>query len=388
MALVTQIYSIVNDAVKDSLAKTNGITKLNTTDFVSMGKAIDEYDLYESFYGSLVNRITKTVFFVRSYEGNTRNILRDESEYGAFVQKVYYKLPDAVENPTWNIPQVTPGESGSPDVVTYGQASPYDVEGTIGVSALIYGGQGTWSIEVLRPIEQIRTAFINEASMAAFIDGLYTQIENSVKLEQERLVAAAVNTAMASALDGGKSRNLLSEFNGSTGTLTVAEALKNADFLKYATKEIKRTIDNMAIMSTAFNKAGYETFTSRDNLVLEALTEFQAATDTYLQSDVYHNELTALPNMASVPFWQTSGTSFAFADTSKISIKNDGLSEDIVQGGIIAFVHDVENVAAYFGKRRSWEIVNPRSEVVVHGEKAEKGFAVDDHANAVVFYIA
>ena len=32
--------------------------------------------------------------------------------------------------------------------------------------------------------------------------------------------------------------------------------------------------------------------------------------------------------------------------------------------------------------------MNPRSEVVVHGEKAEKGFAVDDHANAVVFYLA
>ena len=31
--------------------------------------------------------------------------------------------------------------------------------------------------------------------------------------------------------------------------------------------------------------------------------------------------------------------------------------------------------------------MNPRSEVVVHGEKAEKGFAVDDHANAVVFYL-
>ena len=31
---------------------------------------------------------------------------------------------------------------------------------------------------------------------------------------------------------------------------------------------------------------------------------------------------------------------------------------------------------------------NPRSEVMIHGEKAEKGYAVDDHANAVVFYMA
>ena len=32
-------------------------------------------------------------------------------------------------------------------------------------------------------------------------------------------------------------------------------------------------------------------------------------------------------------------------------------------------------------------MVNPRSEVVIHGEKAEKGYAVDNNANAEVFYL-
>ena len=377
--IVSQIKNIINDSVADALGKNYSATKIETSDVVSLGKVIGQHNLYEGFFGALVNRIVKTVYFVRTYEGSERSVLRDEHEYGAFVQKVYYDLPEAVDNPTWKIPD------GNGD---YKQSSPYDVEGTVGVSALIYGGKGTWSIEIVRPIEQIKTAFLDTASMAAFIDGIYVTVENAFKLEEERLIAAAVNTAMAASLDGGIARNLLAEYNDKfSQSLTKAQALVSADFLRYAAKEIKRTVDNMGKMSTVFNKAGYPTFTSRDKMVVEMLAEFASAEDTYLQSDTFHKELVALPNYESVPFWQTSGKNFAFDDCSKINIEHDDLDNDIAQDGIICFVHDIENVAAYFGNRRAWEMVNPRSEVVVHGEKAEKGFAVDNHANAEVFYL-
>ena len=104
MAIVKQIPNIVNDAVKDALGKSAAITQLKSTDLVSMGRAIEQADAYESFYKSLTNRLVKTIYFVRSYETKTRSVLRDEHEFGAFVQKVYYKLPEAVDNPTWAIP--------------------------------------------------------------------------------------------------------------------------------------------------------------------------------------------------------------------------------------------------------------------------------------------
>ena len=378
--LVKQISNIVNDSVKDALGKNIGVTKVDSSDIVSLGKAIANFNAYEGFFNSLVNRIVKTVYFVRTYEGSSRSVLRDEHEYGAFVQKVYYDLPDAVDNPTWSIPT---------EANEYNQASPYDVNATVGVSALIFGGKGTWSIEIVRPVEQVKSAFIDSSSMMAFIDGIYVTIENAFKLEEERLVSLAVNTAMADAIDGGKARNLLAEFNTKTSqTLSVEDALISADFLRYASMEINRTVDNMGKMSTAFNKAGYSTFTSKDNMVVEMLSQFASASDMYLQSDTFHNELTQLPKYEKVPFWQSSGKSFEFADCSKIDVKHADFNADVTQGGIICFIHDVENVACYFGSRRSWELFNPRSEVMIHGEKAEKGFAVDGHANAVVFYMA
>ena len=255
--------------------------------------------------------------------------------------------------------------------------------------SLIFGGKGTWSIEFVRPIQQIKSAFLEESAMMNFISGLYEAAENAFKLQEEEITNLAVNTAMASALDGGIARNLLAEYNARySQSLTVATALINADFLRFASKEINRAVKNMGKMSTAFNKAGYKTFTTPDRMVVEMLSEFASATDMYLQSDTFHDELTALPNYEDVPFWQASGKDFDFNTCSSINIEHDDLDNDVSQAGIVCFIHDIENVAAYFGNRRAWEIVNPRSEVVVHGEKAEKGFAVDDHANAVVFYLA
>ena len=237
MALIKQISSIVNDAVKDALGKNASATQLNTSDIVSLGKAITEFDAYEDFFKSLANRIVRTVYFVRRYNTNDRHILRDEHEYGAFVQKVYYQMPEAVDNPTYNY-----NEQGA-----FTQVSPYDVQTTIGVSALIYGGQGTWTIEIVRPVEQIKSAFLSDAAMLSFIDGMYVYVDNAFQKELESTVSMAANTGIANAHANGLSRNLLAEYNEAhpANTLTVAQALKSLDFLKFATMEITRTIDNM-----------------------------------------------------------------------------------------------------------------------------------------------
>lgn len=385
MPLVKQISNILNDAVKDALGKNASLAVLDSSDIVSMGKAISAYNAFEPFYKSLTNRLVKTVYFVRTYSSNTRHILRDEHEYGAFIQKVYYELPKAKDNPTWNIP-----DSGG----NYHQASPFDVEDTIAVSAITFGGKGTWTIELIRPVEQIKTAFLNESSMMAFIDGLYVTVENAFKLQEERLVALAANTAIADALNStnkAQARNLLAEYNTKhSSSLTAVAALEDASFLKFASMEIKRVIDNMSVMSSVYNKAHYHTFTTSENLVVEMLSHFVSASEMYLQADTFHNDLVGLPNFESVPYWQGSGETFDFAHASAINVIHSDINEGVPteQSGVICFVHDIENVAAYFGNRRSWEMNNPRSEVMIHGEKADKGFAIDGHANAVVFYIA
>lgn len=387
--IIKQKYQVVNDAIADALGDNATITQLDTTDLVSLGKQLSDMDLLEGFFGALANRIVKTVYFVRVYGKRQRSVLRDEHEFGAFVQKVYYKAPDFTENPEYNIPQNSSG------TVTYTQASPYEVSATIEVSASVFGGQGTVSLEFIRPVDQIRTAFLNEAEMIRFIDGIYVVAENKIKLAEEEITDMAVNTAMAYDINAGLVRNLLEEYNDfqpEGQTITAAQAMRDADFLRYAAMEIKMAIDFMGEMSKVYNAEGYETFTDRENLVVEMLSMFNAFSEIYLQSDTFHRELVELPRFEPVPRWQRLDNSptQTFDDVSSISIINGTGADalEVEQTGIICFIHDVEHVAAYFGHRRTWEKYNERQDIYIHGDNMRKGYAVDGHANGLVFVVA
>lgn len=387
--LVAQKFEVVNDAIADALGENASITQLDTSNLVNFGQQLEDMGLLEGFFGALANRIVKTVYFVRAYGERQRSVLRDEHEFGAFIQKVYYKMPDLVENPTYKIPQAPTAPATE---YTYNQMSPYDVNTTIEVSCAIYGGQGTVSLEFIRPVDQIRTAFLNASEMIRFIDGLYLAAENKIKLAEEEMTDMAVNTAMAYDINAGLVRNLLSEYNDllpeSADPLTADAAMRDADFLRYAAMEIKQAIDFMGEMSVVYNAEGYETFTDRENLVVEMLSMFNAFSEIYLQSDTFHNELVELPRFEPVPRWQRLDNSVrqTFEDVSSFSIENGNL--EVAQTGVVCFIHDVEHVACYFGHRRTWEKYNERQDLYIHGDEMRKGYAVDGHANALVFVVA
>ena len=390
---VKQIYALINDCVEDMTGQSAAAQTLETTDLVSTGKAIANAGLTEGFFGALCNRLAKTVYFARLYDpASKRAILRDEHEFGAFVQKVYYTSPAFEANYEYSVPD-------SSDPVKYQTKSPYDVTNTVAVSAKIFDAQGTFSLNIVRPVDQIRSAFLSESEMLRFIDGIYVTIESELNNAAEGLINMATATAMAYDLENGMKRNLLAEYNAllpeSADPLTVDNCLHDADFLRYAGLEIKRTMDFMGIMSTEFNSGGHKTFTPRDAMVLEVLSTYADASDVFLSSDTYHNELVALPNYEKVPRWQrlADDCTQAFAEVSEIKIKHSSLSGTggnhiVNQSGIIAFAHDIEHVAAYFGHRRSWEKYNEIQDLYIHGEVVRNGYAVDPNANGVVFYVA
>ena len=389
---VSQITTLINDIIEDMSGQSAAAQTLESTDLVSLGKAISSANLLEGFFGSLCNRLAKTVYFIRVYDPTSRRaILRDEHEFGAFVQKVYYTAPEFEDNYEYSVP-----DNSNP--VKYQTKSPYDVTNTVAVSAKIFDEQGTFSLNIVRPVDQIRSAFLSESEMMRFIDGIYLAIENKMKMAEEGLVNTAVATAMAYDIENGMSRNLLSEYNTKfSKSLTAAKCLADTDFLRYAGMEIKRTMDFMGIMSTEFNSGSYLTFTDRGSMVLETLSTFADALDIYLTADTYHAEMVDFlgNNYERVPRWQrlADDTVQTFAEISEIKIKHSSLSGTgsnhiVNQTGIIAFLHDIEHVAAYFGHRRSWEKYNEIQDLYVHGESARKGYAVDPNANGVVFYVA
>lgn len=391
MGNVSQIYQLVNDAVSDFLG-TTAVRAKDTSSFVDLGRtlaqihsATNPYDGYDSFYGALAARIAKTEIMVRLYEGSGRGVIADYIDFGAFVQRVYTDIPDAVENPVWSL-----SNGQNPPTIT--PHSPYDVNTVVNVSAMIFGKRGTWSIEILKPYKQIKEAFLSESAMMAFIDAIDLSIANSLAMEKESLENLAVATSIANCLQNGKATNLLTAYNSGAATpLTVANCMRSLDFLAFANKTIDNFRGYIKKPSRKYNTAGYVTFTPTDKAKLEVLTDFASASKFYLESNTYHDELVNMEGYSEVPYWQSPGTSgaFDFAEASKIIVQNEGVDTDPVTGtGIIAFLRDEEQVKAYFGEVESWSLPNPRDRSTIHGEQAETGYAVDPHLNAWVFYIA
>lgn len=383
MATVNQIFQLVNDAAKEALGS-QAITVKNTTTLVSLGDQVLSSDATRDLYlGKLCDRIGRTAIAIRAYSAQVRNVKRDELDWGLFYQKISYKKHESVENPSYNFAT---------------QANPFDVEPQTEVVQKLFAVMGTWSYEDVIPDTQLFTAFTSASAMGAFISGIYTNIDNSLAVDEEDLANLAVNTYMAGALkstQGAQHRNLLAEYNtaitANGGTaLTVATALKNPDFLKFASREIKTVVGNMKKMSTVYNGEGIPRHTPEDKMVVEVLGQFASATATYLESDTYHKELVALPRYEEVAYWQGSGTSFAFEDVSSIDVQNEKVNGGVAvkQSGIIAFVHDYDAVASFINKPRRSSIYNPRAERTNVFYKATKGYGVDLSENGVVFYIS
>lgn len=382
---IAEIPSIVTDAFNDVVGKNATVAQIDSTNFVDCGSKLSDFELMDGWYGSIAKRIIKVLFFAKEYNEDTRRILRDESTFGGFVEKLYTIAPDAVDNPTWKYEP-----NSSTRKIT--QVSPYDLEDTLQVKSVIYGKSGTWSYEFIMPMVQLKKAWQTPAEMIGFIDSQFIAVRNKITKARVALEAAAINTSIAKALSVGNAVNLLGEYVAETGDTSITDKdafLIEAKCLKNGNKNIKKVIKAMQKLSVRFNAERYENFSN--DLVFEVLQDYAAASEFYLESDAYHKELVSLPGYHEVDAWMYNGDQVLadVDDTSLVSVQNDQIGADpVVQSGVVGFAHDIENVAAYFGDEYQWSQPNVRQRVSNHGFQYEKGYAVNNFENAVVFYIA
>ena len=378
MSDVKQIYSILNDVAKQTLG-TEAIAVVDTQSFISLGDKVLKSDTdTENFLNKLTDRIAKTVYSVRNYTGINKNLMREPFDYGVIVQKIHVEMPEAKENNAWKI-----GEQGY--TPTYAPV----IKPT--VSQKLFNKLSTWEIDVTIPDFMLKTAFLNESSMATFIDAIFTAMNNAMVMcadNNANLIRANFIGNKIHSAKPTQAINLLKEYNTLTGAkLTVASCLRDVDFLKWATMQISLWAKRMRVMSKLFNEDSNSKFTSGEYLVLDVLQDFASSTATFLQSDTYHKELVALPMYNEVPYWQGSGTSFAFADTSKISVKIDETNE-VTQGGIIAVAYDYNAIGTTINEPRSTTERNNKDEYTNYYNKATIGCFNDLGENGIVFYIA
>lgn len=377
---ITQIKDLVNSSLKE-VDGTSILLKEDLSNVVDVGKDILDKDDIDNFVKKLVDRVGKTVFNNRVYQGSAPSVLMDAWEYGSIVEKVDAELPNVEENESWNLQD---GKSYDQDIF-------YQPK----VSAKFFNSKVTFDIPMSFTKMQVKSAFNSATELNSFISMLMTKVQNAMTLHLDGLIMKTINNFTAQVINSNKGLqvvNLLKGYNDQTGqSLTSDKALTDPNFIKYANFMINTYRSRISQMSTLFNVGGVHKFTPKENQHLVILSDLASASKVYLESDTYNQQNVQLgSNYDTVPYWQGSGTSYNFTDTSSIdvAIKDGASTKEVKQSGILGVLFDTSALGVSCQNPRTTTAVNARAEFYTNFNKYDAMYYNDLNENFVVFMVA
>ena len=382
---IKQIYQIMNTVTSEILGGSIVVNE-DLTNIVDIGTAIFNASAVDNYVKSLVNHIGRVIFVNRPYSGNVPSVLMDGWEYGSVLEKISAELPAATENESW---ELTNGTSYDPNVF-------YKPT----VSAKFFNKRVTFEIPMSFTERQVRESFSNAEQLNGFLSMLYNAVDRSMTVKIDALVMRTINNMIGETLvadfssgeytagSGVKAVNLLYLYNQRYGTsLTPKNAITEPEFIRFASYEMGVYMSRMSKISNLFNIGGKDRFTPSDMLHVVMLADFKKAANVFLQSDVFHDSFTELPNADIVPYWQGSGTGYDFNDISALDIKTASGSA-VKTSGILGVMFDRDALGVTNLDRRVTTNYNPKAEFYNNWYKFDAGYFNDTNENFVVFFVA
>lgn len=382
---VKQIYNIMNTVTGEILGN-SVIVNEDLSNIVDVGTAIFNASAIDNYVKSLVNHIGRVIFVNRPYSGNVPSVLMDGWEYGSVLEKISAELPDATENESW---ELTNGTSYDPNVF-------YKPT----VSAKFFNKRVTFEVPMSFTERQVKESFSNAEQLNGFLSMIYNAVDKSMTVKIDALVMRTINNMIGETLvadypggtytnaSGVKAVNLLYLYNERYETsLTAENAITEPDFIRFASYVMGVYMSRMSKISTLFNIGGKDRFTPSDMLHVVMLADFKKAANVFLQSDVFHDSFTELPNADVVPYWQGSGTGYDFDDISALNIKTASGST-VAASGVLGVMFDRDALGVTNLDRRVTTNYNPKAEFYSNWYKFDAGYFNDTNENFVVFFVA
>lgn len=373
---VKQIHEIMNTITGEILGKTDVVAE-DLSNIVDVGNELLSNTSVDNYVKKLVDRIGKVIFVSRPYSGNVPSVLMDSWDFGSVVQKISAELPEATENESWKL--------------THGEEYKQDIFYQPTVTTKFFNNKVTFEIDMSFTEMQVKESFASAVEINSFLSMLYNAVEKSFTVKVDGLIMRTINNMIGETLNADKTNvkavNLLKLFNDKFGgDVKAVDAITNKEFIRFASMTMALYTDRMSRISTLFNIGGKDRFTSSDMLHVVMLSDFKAAANSYLQSDTFHNEFTKLPQAETVPYWQGSGTDFAFDKVSAINVKTS-TGATVSKSGILAVMFDRDAVGVSNLNKRVTTNYNAKAEFYTNYFKLDCGAFNDLNENFVVFYV-
>lgn len=380
--------SIVNSLAKQSMGS-DGLVSDDLSNISDFGRTYENLDssTKEIVKSGLITLVTEQLVVAREYKGNEVDIIHSRSDYdpsAGIIQKIRLNLMEAVDDTAVYDPAANSTSDPFKNI-------PITAETEYFFKPFQFRYE--WSI----PERWMSGMFMTRDKFNQFISALDISVKNSLALNIDNITRSVLRSSVALNLHGGaspRSINLLKSYNDTFKTsLKAAQALQNAEFLRWCLNQIAVVVKNLSTFSTLYNEKGYPNQMSSPKVVI--LDMFENAAKQYLQADVFNKDLLDLPGHSSIVSWQgllsaKGGVpSFESLSTVKESFTVDWEKNPITidQSGIIAHIFDYERCGIYNLGMKTTSMADPVGLKTNCWTHVCGSSITDPYENGVTFYI-
>lgn len=325
-----QIYGLVNTVNAEAFGH-SAITVVDTSSLISLGNTVlSSSTNTEAFLNTLAQRIGRTILRFREYRNKLGDMVLNDFEYGAILQKIKVNMPEAEQDESYDL---IDGNTVDPYVI----AKP-------SVDQKLFVTRTPYQFHITIQRVHLKEAFLSPEAMGSFIGVVFGEVRNAIEVSLENLGRITIATAIAE-YSTSREIPLVTDFNteyNPTPALTAAEALHNEEFLRYAIMRMMTTVDGIQDMSELYNDGSMQTFTPREDVRIKVLSEFQRRIESNVLYAAFNERFVDIPEgYTKINFWQAAQSPFDV----EITRPSDSVATTV--NNVVAILHDRDAMGVY-----------------------------------------
>lgn len=325
-----QIYQLVN-AVNQEAFGVQELSVKDTTGLVSLGNTILSSNTNtEAFLNTLVQRIGRTIISYRRYRSKLADMVRDDFEWGAILQKIRVYMPEAEADQSYDL--------------EYGQSVDHYKVAKPAVQQKFFVTRSPYQFHVTIQKTHLKEAFLSESSMGAFLGAIIGQVRNAMDVTMENLGRLAIDNMVVLAANTSRHIHLISAYASETSEEPMAPtaALHDEAFLAFAMRRINEVIDAIQELGVNYNDGSIATFTPPDMLRVKVISPFVRAAETVLQYRAFNEELVSVDSAyQKLAFWQAADSPMG------VHVTNETFTDSVIIPDLVAVIHDRDALGMY-----------------------------------------
>lgn len=325
-----QIYGLVNTVNSQAFGH-SAMVVTDTSSLISLGTTVlSSSTNTEAFLNTLAQRIGKTILRFRDYRNKLGDMVLDDFEYGAILQKIKVHMPEAESDESYDLID--------------GNTVDHYVIAKPSVDQKLFVTRTPYQFHITIQRVHLKEAFMSPEAMGAFIGIVFGEVRNAIEISLENLGRVTLATAIAE-YSGTREIALVTDFNNEynpTPALTAAEALHNEEFLRYAIMRMTNMIDMIQDASELYNDGSKVTFTPREDVRIKVLSEFQRRIESNVLYAAFNDKFVAIPEgYKTLNFWQAEQSPY------DVNITRPSDQTATTVNNVVALLYDREAMGVY-----------------------------------------